>query len=334
MDPRILAAGSAALLLFGPVAAQDDARQRTISPKAGAEARYRSTQVQKQIMAAMDQESTNELTTDVHVKVDDVAEDGTVTATATWLRVRGKLAAMGMEYEFDSKDPEAAADNPMFGGLAEAVAAVAGQKATLRFGPDGKIRDDQPLRDLAARAADKVTGQARMLLKNSLGPRVFEEQASVFGAFPTTPVAAGGTWTEEKDIRDRGGLPLTSEITRKLERADDEAVVVSFTGTLKMAPKAVEGEAAAAAEDDDDEHAAMMQQMLRDAKIDGGKVAGETKISGKDGMLVQSRSTMNMRIEMPNVMGGDEPFVVEIEQKTTTERVAPDAVEDAAAPKK
>ena len=317
--PR-LAIATLALASFST--AQEGARKITISPKAGEVVVYRSTQTQKQTMEAMGQESINEIVTDLKVAVDEVAADGTVKVTATWLRLRGNLQSMMGEMQFDTKKPEDAGDNPMLEGFAEGCTALINQKTVITFGPDGKLKDKKPLEELAQKLTDKLTGQAKMIFQGIVGVHVLEGQVSVFGTFPQEPVATGGTWTEKKDMGGRGGLNMQSEVTHKLASAGDDMFVIATTGTLTAVPPKEKEENDKA---DDDEGAAMMRNMMRDAKIKNGKVEAESKVSRKDGLLLSSTNTSQMEIHMTNPMGGDEPFVVGVKQSTKVERAKEEA---------
>ncbi len=308
--------------LIGVAAAQDGARKITISPKAGTVGHFRVTEARKQIMELMGQESNNEIVTDLQVAVDEVAADGTVKATATWLRIHGTMnAPMGGEIEFDTKKPDEASDDPMFGSLVESCLALIGHKTALTFGADGKLKDKKPLKELNDKMADKLSGQAKMMLQSSFNPSVLENQVGVFGTFPTEAVATGGSWTDTKEQGARGGLSMATEFKHTLATATADAYEISTTGTIGLAP-AKKGEDD---EDDEDEGAAMMRSMMRDAKIKDGKVEAQTKISRKDGLVESSLATTSMAIHMNNPMGGDEPFVVGIKQTTKVERVQPEA---------
>jgi hypothetical protein len=320
--------------LCGAAGAQDaaPARPLTIQPTVGASMHLRTTQTSTQVIEAMGHETSSEQVTELHVAVDDVAKDGTVTATLTWLRMRGTMQSPmgGGEMEFDTAKPDEAGD-PMLEGLIEGCTALIGNKTRLTFSPDGNVKDKKPLEELADKVSEKLTGQAKMMFQGIVGMHVLEQQATVFGVFPTEPVAVGGTWTTKRDAGGRGGLNLATELTHKLSAVSDDAYEISTTGVLTAVPATED------AGDDDDEGAAMMRNMMRDAKVKDAKITSATKISRKDGIVQSSTSATTMAIHMNNPMGGDEPFVVGVKQNSKVERFTPEkslGKEAPAAPKK
>lgn len=312
LTPLVLLASTFTLTLQ----AQDGAKKITIQPKAGATAEFRTTTTQTQNLVAMGQESTNEVVVEVRIHVDEVADDGTVKATATWLNAKGKLQSMMGSMEFDTTKPDSGDDDNPMAGAVEAFHAMMNQKVSLTFGANGKLANKQPLKELADKALERTSGMAQMALHNLVSESALEAQVSVFGRFSAEPVAVGGAWVENETTPGRGGMGTKIERTCKLDSITDEAYVVSTTGKLDMVPTKDED----AKDGDDDPNMEMMRNMMREAKVKDGKGEGAFTVSRKDGMLDKASNVVTMSIHMPNPMGGDEAFVVDVRQSTKTER--------------
>jgi len=308
------------LCAAGPLAAQDGPRKMTIAPEVGATGTYRSTVVQTQKMAMLGQDLRSEIVTELQVRVDEVTQDGTVKATATWHRIRGTMeSAMQGTASFDTRDPDAAFGS--LGDMAEALAGITGQATQLTFGPNGKLLDRKPLDALVSKVHASLEGPMKLQVQQVVAVRSLEEQASVFGRFPDEPIAPGSEWSEKLEVGDRV-LPLVRESNYKLTAADDDQVVVQCSGKVVVGkPK----EDAGNDEEDDDPQVQMARAMMRDARISDGVIDGETTLSRKDGLLAASSMRVKMKLEMPNPMGGDDPFVVDVEQTSKLERVTGEA---------
>src|SRR5690606_36944246 len=164
-------------------------------------------------------------------------------------------------------------------------------------------------------------GPMKLQVQQVVAVRSLEEQASVFGRFPDEPIAPGSEWSEKLEVGDRV-LPLVRESNYKLTAADDDQVVVQCSGKVVVGkPK----EDAGNDEEDDDPQVQMARAMMRDARISDGVIDGETTLSRKDGLLAASSMRVKMKLEMPNPMGGDDPFVVDVEQTSKLERVTGEA---------
>ncbi|MEZ5963837.1 MAG: DUF6263 family protein [Planctomycetota bacterium] len=307
-----------ALGLAPALTAQAHGKAIVIKPTAGARTAYRNTVTAKQVMAAFGQESTSEIVSEFTAQVDEVADDGAVKASFTWTHVRGKLGSpMGGEMEFDTaKDTEEDGTGEL-GSAIEACHALVGKTVTLTYGPDGKVKDRKPLVDLVDAALERAEGMGRMAIQQFISAENLEMQVSVFGTFPTEPVAVGGDWTETREAT-RGGMHMRTDTTNKLDTADADSYVVSTQGKISIAPdkKAKEEEG------DDDPQVTMMKSMMREATIEASKLVGSYTVSRKDGLVSRAESDVDLTIQMPNPMGGDQPFVVKVHQKTRQERVA------------
>lgn len=317
LSPSILAAFAALSLLPA-----QEGKKLTINPKAGEVANYRHTQTATQTMEAMGQESTNETVTDLEVKIDEVKPDGTVHATVTWKRIRGSMGGpAAMEFDTAKKDGEEA---PGLEGVLDAYHALVGAKQKVIYDATGDVKEVPDFQKTLEAAMANVNGMAKMMMQGTLSESAMKQQFALFATLPKDS-AKDGTWTRKRDASARGGLAMAMETTHKFASQSADGYETSFTGTVKPAPaKADEKQ-----DGDDDEEGgqmAMMRNMMKQAKVDG-KIEGTQK-AGKDGMIATSTATTSMKIEMPNPMGGDEPFVVAVKTVTKIERVTADAKAD------
>lgn len=301
-----------------------DGKQHTISPKAGEAVMFRHTQTATQNIEMMNQETTTETVTDLEVVIDEVKPDGTVHATATWKRIHGSLGGMQGTTPFDTakKDGE---DDPMFAGVVDAYHALINTKQKVVFAADGDVKELPGLDKTLAAALENVNGMAKMMLHGTLSEGAMKQQFAVFAQLPSGEMK-DGTWTRKRDSSARGGLAMVMETTHKFTAQSADGYEVGFTG--KVAQTAAKEKKDEKGNDgDDDSQTQMMRNMMKEAKISDGKIDGSQK-ARKDGLIHSAMWTMSMKIEMPNPMGGDDPFVVAVKNVTKLERVAADAKAD------
>lgn len=315
-------------VLSALAAAQDDspattaaagpAHKLSVQAKVGAKAPFRADYVQKQIIAAMNRESETKLVTDYDVEVLAVEKDGSLKVKLTWQRIQGSLSSpMGGAIEFDSAAKDPGSDDPMLGSVIEAFVGMVGKSVELKIGADGQVADRKPVTDFVASLAESVDGMGRMVMQGLLSDTAISAQAQVFGAYPKEAIAVGGSWKHSDNTGGRGGMKMKSDVAIKLAGLDADTYSTTVSGTINIDKSKT---ANASADADDDPQAAMMQSMMADATIENGKVTGETVVERKDGMVRASSSSVAMEIAMPNPMGGDEPFIVKVEQTTKIAR--------------
>ena len=308
-------------------AAQDDspataaagpAHKLSVEAKVGAKAPFRADYVQKQIIAAMNRETETKLVTDYDVEVLAAEKDGSLKVKLTWQRIQGSLSSpMGGAVEFDSAAKDPGSDDPMLGGVVEAFVGMVGKSVELKIGADGQVADRKPVTDLVASLAENVDGMGRMVMQGLLSDTAISAQAQVFGAYPKEAIAVGGSWKHSDKTGGRGGMKMKSDVAIKLAALDADTCCTTVSGTINIDKSKA---ANASVESDDDPQAAMMHSMMAEATIENGKVTGETVVERKDGMVRASSNSIAMDIAMPNPMGGDEPFIVKIEQTTKIAR--------------
>lgn len=315
-------------LLTTLAAAQDDspattaaagpAHKLSVQAKVGAKAPFRADYVQKQIIAAMGRETETKLVTDYDVEVLAAEKDGSLKVKLTWQRIQGSLSSpMGGAIEFDSSAKDPGSDDPMLGGVVDAFVGMVGKSVELKIGADGQVVDRKPVTDLVTTVSASVDGMGRMVMQGLLSDTAISAQAQVFGAYPKEAIAVGGTWKHSDTTGGRGGMKMKSDVAIKLAALDADTCCTTVSGTINIDKSKT---ANASVESDDDPQAAMMKNMMAEATIEHGKVTGETTVERKDGMLRSSSNSVSMEIAMPNPMGGDEPFIVKVEQTTKIAR--------------
>ncbi len=298
--------------------ASGPAHKLAVQAKAGAKASFRNENIQKQLIAAMGRETETKLTTDYDVEVVSAGADGNTKVKLTWRRISGSLSSpMGGGVEFDSAAKDPGGDDPMLGGVIDAFLGMVGKSVELTVGADGEVTDKKPVTKLIESLTEGVDGMGRMMVQGLLSDTSIAGQAEVFGKYPTEPVAVGGTWKHENKMGGRGGMKMKSDVVVKLTALDADTCRMSVEGAIAIDKSKT---AAASTDGGDDPQAEMMRKMMEDATIENGKVKGEAVVSRKDGMLQSSSNATSMDIAMPNPMGGDEPFIVKVEQTTKVSR--------------
>lgn len=301
------------------LAPAQDGKKLTINPKPGEVALYRSTQTQLQIMEMMGQETTNETVTEIELKIDEVKPDGTIHATGTWKRVAGTIGSPMGEVKFDTSKNEDSGDGPL-AGVADAFHALTKNKQRIVFDATGEVKEMPDLKAAIEAAGEHLEGTTKMMMQGLFSEGAVKRQFAVFANLAAEPVKAGSTWTRKRTEGGRGGMNMAFETTHKLVEEGQAGYKMSVTGTVTQAKPEAKAEKDDGAEGDDDGQAQMMRNMMKQAKISNGKLEG-TQTASQDGLLKSADSTMSMDIEMPNPMGGDEPFVVKLKSTTKLERI-------------
>ena len=171
------------------------------------------------------------------------------------------------------------------------------------------------------------------MIDAQLNAKTFERlDESAFGPRPDKAMAVGGTWERNEDGKS-SSMPIQNKMKMTLAKHDDEAFVVTATGTVEKTAGEVKVDAGEGkADDGDDEADAQTKEMLAKMEIKNGKLSGSAKVSRTDSFLLESKSTTTMDLLMPSPMGGE----MTINQKmtvTTTRTTAEVAMKKAGASK-
>jgi hypothetical protein len=301
------------------LAPAQDGKKLTINPKPGEVAMYRSTSTQVQNIEMMGQETTNETVTEIELKIDEVKPDGTIHATGTWKRVAGTLGTPMGEVKFDTSKNDDSGDGPL-AGVADAFHALTKNKQRIVFDAMGEVKEMPDLKAAIDAAGEHLEGTTKMMMQGMFAEGAVKQQFGVFANFGAEAVKPGSTWTRKRNVGGSGGMNMAFETKHKLVEAGKDGYTMSVTGTVAKAKPDAKAEKGDDAEGDDDGQAQMMRKMMEQATISNGKLEG-TQTAALDGLLKSSTSTMAMDIEMPNPMGGDEPFVVKVKTTTKLERI-------------
>ena len=298
------------LSLSAALAAQGELTLRT-NAKKGSSVWLLQEQKQEQTIDQGGQtfETTTTTTHTLHVSVLEVDDKGVMTVETEVVRIHGAmdLGPMG-EVEFDSAAPPSEEDDdggmgmPSPGAMAKQATKLAGKKFTAKVDNQGKVTSLDGVAELVkATRGTMGSGASEGSLKQMV--------EGAFGMMPEKPVAVGGTW--EHTQKDTGRVSSNQKLTLTLAKADDASFEVTAVGTIEPPSLKDEG-------DDKDPMAAMMKNM----KIENGKIRGSQKVSRADGFLVESAQQMSMNIEMDGPMGA---FSIEVKQTTSTKRTTAEA---------
>lgn len=314
----VLAASALPLTAQEPAAAAQSGAKHTlkVGAKKGAKERFVVTSSQTTVLESMGgQEQGNEQVSELEAEVLEVSEAGELTVRVTWKNVRGKMTSMMGEMAYDSAKPETAEEDPT-GGLVGAMIALANKSVQAIVAANGEIKEVKGLKELSDEIGKSLEGPAKMMAQGAISESALKRQFSLFGSFPSEPVAVGGTWSRKDDAAaNRGAMKMKVESALKLEEANAERYVISLAGKIESLP-------AEAPKEGEDEASGAMRNMMANAKVSNGKVEGKATISRKDGMVVSSVTNTTMDITMDNPMGGDEPFKVVVKQLNKVERAS------------
>ena len=296
-------------LLCAPLSAQDKTTFR-INAKKGDQARFRATTDSDRGMGG-----SMTLTKEIAVKVLDT-NDKELLVEFKIESVKGKVAAGPMgDIEIDSTKKEDDEEG-MPGMVRKSMTMLAGKTVRATVSPDGTKVKAQDAKELIAEI------QKGMGMMGRMGGGVDEatlahEIEGVFGRFPSTETAAGGTWQTSETQR-QGGIGMTMDIKHKLEKVEADRILVTFEGTISKAKEDKAESRPAKEGEEEDAQAAQMREMMRSVEIENGKITGRSEISRKDGMVLKSE--VNSSMEMA-VMG----MQVAVKNTSSIERVTGEA---------
>ncbi|MBL8754707.1 MAG: hypothetical protein JNK15_15490 [Planctomycetes bacterium] len=296
------------LVASAPLFAQAEIDLRTTAKKSTAVWLVQEDK-QTQIIDASGQEfeTTTTIRRTLQVVVQDADDKGNLVVECQIARITGAMAMpMGMgDIEFDSldapkKDDEEEDDGGMMGfspgAMKKALTMGAGKSFKAKVSPYGKVVEllDGSKELLASGEEGAMGGN---LDQNSLEEMV----ESAFGNLPEKATAVGAKW-QHVGKGGKAQMPMESKLELTLAAANDETFEITANGTIeKPAEKADDKKADAKGEEED--QAAEMREMLKGMKMKNGKVTGATKISRKDGFVVDATTTTNVDVEMETPMG-------------------------------
>jgi hypothetical protein len=334
------------LSLATPLAAQGAEQDLRINAKKGATAwfKHESKMEQSIDMGGQQMDMGNSVTYTLQVSVKEIDDKGMIVLETKIARIAGAMTIPMMgDVEFDSLDQkagEAAAEEedggmgmPNFDAIGVAMSSLSGTTFIARLDPYGKITSMDNLEKTLETAREKAGRMGAQMLAAQLNAKNFERLAeSAFGPRPDKAMAVGGTWERNEDGKS-SSMPIQNKMKMTLAKHDDEAFVVTATGTVEKTAGEVKVDAGEGkADDGDDEADAQTKEMLAKMEIKNGKLSGSAKVSRTDSFLLESKSTTTMDLLMPSPMGGE----MTINQKmtvTTTRTTAEVAMKKAGASK-
>lgn len=338
---------SLATPLAAPLAAQGAEQDLRINAKKGATAWFKQESKMEQSidMGGQQMDMGNSVTYMLQVSVKEVDDKGMIVLETKIARVAGAMTIPMMgDIEFDSLDQkagEAAAEEedggdmgmPNFDAIGVAMSSLRGATFIARLDPYGKVTSMDNLEKTLEAARQKAGRMGAQMLGAQLNTKNFERLAeSAFGPRPDKAMAVGGTWERNEDGKS-SSMPIQNKMKMTLAKHDDEAFVVTATGTVeKTAGEVSHDHGEGKGGEGDEEADAQAKEMLAKMEIKNGKLTGSAKVSRTDGFLLESKSTTTMDLLMPSPMGGE----MTISQKmtvTTTRTTAEAAMKKAGADK-
>lgn len=320
------------LCLAAPLAAQGSETDLRIALKKGATLwLQQETKMEQSIdMGGQAMETGNSTTYTVHLTVKEVDDKGMFVVDAKIARIAGSMS-MGMmgEVEFDSIDQKADAPaedegddmgmGPDFDAIGRAMTSLAGHTFVAKVNAFGKVESLDGVEKALETARKKAGRMGAQMLGGQINDLAMQRLVeSAFGSLPEKPMAVGGTW-ETNDAGKSKGMNVTNKMKFTLAKLDADTIEVTAAGTIE---KPASDEAPAGDEGDE---GAMAREMLAKMKIENGKLGGTSKMSRKDGFLLESNSTLTMDLSMPSPMGGGDMTIsqkVMTSTKRTTEEAA------------
>lgn len=314
------------LCLTASLAAQGEAHTLRTTAKKGASVWLLQEQKEEQTIDQGGQQFEIGKSTvhTLHVTVKDVDDKGMLVVETEVVRVHGamQMGPMG-EVEFDSAAPADADEGDDDGGfgmpshatISKAMTVLAGKKFTARVDSRGKVGSLEGVAELIA-ARQGRSMMATPTTEDSLKKMV----ESAFGIMPEQPVAVGATWDDVDAAVGRMGT-TSNKVTMKLANVDGTSFEITATGTVEK-PAAKDAGGESAGEGDESDEAAMARDMMKNTKIQNGKLSGSQRISREDGFLIDATNVMTMDVEMSGPMG---EISMNVKMTTTTKRTTAEA---------
>lgn len=309
------------LLLAAPLLAQGEIDLRP-TVKKGNSVWLQVEQKLEQVidMGGQEMEQTQNLTRVLHVEIKDVDDQGNMTVATKIARVHGSMSLpMGMgDIDFDSAAPDDGGDAggmPGMGNMKEAMLAGAGKSFTAKLNARGQVVE-------ITEGADAILkgNQGGLNSGNAMDRATLEQIVeSAFGTLPEKPVAVGSKW-QHTEKETSGRMPMEHKVELTLTKADDQAFEVTASGTVEKPEVAGAGDEQAGNTQEE-----MARQMLKTMKVKNGKLSGTTRISRKDGFVLDANNSVSMDVEMEAGPMGD--MAMAMKQTISTKRTGPEAAE-------
>lgn len=224
-----------------------------------------------------------EVATDIEMSVlqtntvDSLDDAGVATMKTKTRRINGSFSnpMMGqIEFDSDKKD-EAGSGNPMMDQMTQQFTADVGKERVVKLSKDGTASAD---------AKDDPSADAMRAMGG-------------INKLPKDPVGVGDSWTNESEGTMQG-MKTKTKMKNTVKAIDADTVTVSHEGSLELAP-AGGGETSANP----------MARMADKMKMKSTKIAGESKISRKDGYILVSDITSDMEMEIAPDENSDNPML-------------------------
>lgn len=259
-------------------------------------------------MAGQEMTTAQKLTRNFRITVKELTADGNHVVEVEVARIFGTFdVPMLGEMKIDSAggaegdDDEGGFGMEQLDELKTKLTEMANRKYLARVGRDGK-----------------VVGAVRELGKDGKETEGEDEGGvkqlveSAFGLRPKTKIAEGGSWDFDQD-QSSGQMPMKAKAKAKLVKVSDDLFETSVEGALEKNAGAKLGDGA-----EDDEEAAMQAEMLEGMTIENGKMTGKQQLSRKDGLLMDSNTTMAADIAMETPIGS---MSMKVKTVTTIKRI-------------
>lgn len=258
-------------------------------------------------MMGQEMNTNQKLTRTFRVTIKEVTAEGNRVVELEIARVYGvfDMPMLG-EMKVDSAGTDDEDDGgfamPQIDEMKEKLVELAGKKFLAKVGRDGKVVGEVRETGKEAKEGDGEHDDDDGAMKQMV--------ESAFGYRPKTKVAEGGEWDFDQEVNS-GQMPMKSKAKAKLVKVMDEQFETSIEGAVEKNPDAK-------IPTDDEEEAAQAAEALEGMKIENGKLAGKQHLSRKDGLLVDSNTTMSADITMETQMGD---MSMKVKSVTTIKRI-------------
>lgn len=233
-------------------------------------------------------------------KIESLDDAGVATMKSKVRRISGSFSNPMMgQFDFDSDKKAEESGNPALDQMSQQFTQMAGKETIVRLSKDGTVADGG--NDAAATEAMRAMGGISKLPKDAVG--------------------IGDSWTTESSGQVQG-MGTKTKMKSTVKAIDADTVTVTHDGTLEMSAAGGPG---------GNPMAALVAKM----KVKTTKIAGESKISRKDGYVLVSDVTTDMELELPADENAQDPMLAAgmtmvMKQKVHQERKP--ATPDATAP--
>ncbi len=280
----------------------------TVTAPAGTSVSYvaESASTQDIDMGGMAFSVVSKTKAEVTMTITAVDDAGVRAVAVKFDRVSGSMesAMMGGTISYDTGDPAGNAD-PMGMGIDKVLSALGGETVTANMDAKGNVSDISGIQAIV----DGATAGNPMLAQFVSAADMTETVRGFFSKLPDEPVATGGTWNHDLNMKPRPGMSL--DIASVMTAGAIDGRTASYTAVTKIT--AGEGTA-------------------EGTSIDESASQGEGKISRADGLLVETSGENVMKVTMPNPQMPGSSMSVAVKSTSSVKRVeatADDAADSA-----